>query len=152
MEILQKYANLFWVPWACTVTRTQNDSITLLKTSIFICMQKISFAIHFFLTILHFKESCNLIGRQHFGPKLETQNYARCFGEISITILVFIIDYFPEKLTWQNFSKNQKRLFWSHSGRFLSKFGPKMNFPGKKDSGSFSIFELSTIVPKIRKT
>ena len=108
MEILQKYANLFWVPWACTVTRTQNDSITLLKTSIFICMQKISFAIHFFLTILHFKESCNLIGRQHFGPKLETQNYARCFGEISITILIFIIDYIREKLTWQNFSKNQK--------------------------------------------
>ena len=73
-------------------------------------MQKINFIIHFFLTILHFKESCNLIGRQHFGPKLETQNYARCFGEISITILVFIIDYFPEKLTWQNFSKNQKIL------------------------------------------
>ena len=152
MEIMQRHANLFWVLWACLVTLTQSDSITLLKTSMFICMQKINFIIHFFLTILHFKESCNLIGRQHFGPKLETQNYARCFGEISITILVFIIDYFPEKLTWQNFSKNQKRLFWSHSGRFLSKFGPKMNFPGKKDSGSFSIFELSTIVPKIRKT
>ena len=99
MEILQKYANLFWVPWACMVTRTQNDSITLLKTQIFICMQKINFSIHFFLKILHFKESCNLIGRQHFRPKLETQNYARCFGEISITILVFIIDYIREKLT-----------------------------------------------------
>ena len=119
----------------------------------FICMQKINFIIHFFLTILHFKESCNLIGRQHFGPKLETQNYARCFGEISITILVFIIDYIREKLTWQNFSKNQKKpLSWSHSGPSLPKFGPKMNFPGKKDSAGFSIFESSTILPKIRKT
>ena len=27
----------------------------------------------------------------------------------------------------------------------------KMNFPGKKDFVSFSIFRLSTIVPKIRK-
>ena len=36
--------------------------------SLFICMQKINFIIPFFLTILHFKESCNLIGWQHFGP------------------------------------------------------------------------------------
>ena len=35
---------------------------------LFICMQKINFIIHFFLMILHFKESCNLIGWQHFGP------------------------------------------------------------------------------------
>ena len=45
-----------------------NDSMTLQKASMFICMQKINFIIHFFLTILHFKESCNLIGWQHFGP------------------------------------------------------------------------------------
>ena len=35
---------------------------------LFICMQKINFIIHFFLMILHFKESCNLIGWQHSGP------------------------------------------------------------------------------------
>ena len=67
MEILQRYANLFWVLWTYTVTRTQNNSITLLKTSMFIYMQKLNFIIHFFLTILHFKEAWNLIGRQHFG-------------------------------------------------------------------------------------
>ena len=116
MEILQRYANLFWVLWACLVTLTQNDSIVLLKTWMFICMQKINFIIHFFLTILHFKEFCNLIGRQHFGPQLETQNYARYVGEISITILAFIIDYFQEKLTSKIFSKNPKNTtldsFW----------------------------------------
>ena len=50
------------------VTLTQNDSITLRKTLTFICLQKINFIIHLFLTILHFKESCNLIGWQHFDP------------------------------------------------------------------------------------
>ena len=47
---------------------TQNDSLILQKTSMFICMQKIILIIHFFLTILHFKESCNLIDWQHSGP------------------------------------------------------------------------------------
>ena len=31
------------------------------------CMQKINFIIYFFLKILHFKESCNLVDWQHFG-------------------------------------------------------------------------------------
>ena len=62
-EILQRYANfLFWVLWACLVAHTQNDSINLCKTSMFICMQKTNFIIHFCLDILYFKESCNLIG------------------------------------------------------------------------------------------
>ena len=51
-----------------------------------------------------------------------------------------------------NFFKNPKNQFWGHSGLFLPKFGPKMNFPGKKGSASFSIFKLSTIVPKIIKS
>ena len=67
MGILQRYANLFWVLWTCLVTLTQNDSITLRKTSMFIYMQKINFIILLFLTILHFKESCSLIGWQHLA-------------------------------------------------------------------------------------
>ena len=128
MEILQRYANLFWVLWACLVTLTQNDSITLQKTSMFIFMQKIKFIIQLFLTILHFKESCNLLGWQHFGPKLETQNFARCIGEISITILVFILDYFQEKPTWQNFSENPKSYFGSILGIFCPNLGTNTFF------------------------
>ena len=118
----------------------------------FLCMQKINFMIHFFLTILYFKESCNLIGWQHFGPLLETQNYARYVGKISTAILVFIIDYFQEKLTSQNFSKNPKNSILGPFEALLPKLGPKMNFLGKKGCVSFSIFEIPTIVPKIRKT
>ena len=68
VEILKRYAKLFWVLWACLVTLTQNDSITLQKILMFICIQKINFIIHFVLTILHFKESCNLIDWKHSGP------------------------------------------------------------------------------------
>ena len=61
-----------------------------------ICMPKIHFLVLFLLGILHFKESCNLIGEQHFDPKLKNQNSVRyeIGSEISITILVFILDYF----------------------------------------------------------
>ena len=85
LEILQRYANLFCVFWACLVAQTQNDSINVYKTSMFICMTKINFIVHFFLEILHFKESCNLIDWQYFGPWLENQNFARhgIGGEIS---------------------------------------------------------------------
>ena len=73
VEILQRYVNLFWVLWAYLFTLTQNDSIILWKTSIFTCMQKINCIIHFFLAILHFKESCNLIGWQPFGHNLSPE-------------------------------------------------------------------------------
>ena len=62
-------------------------------------MPKIHFAIPFFLEILHFNEYCNMIGKLHFGTQLENQNFARyeIGGEILVTMLVFILDYFQEK-------------------------------------------------------
>ena len=82
-----------------------------------------------------------MIGRQHFDPQLETQNYARYVGEISITILVFITDHFQEKLTSQNFSKNPKK---PYKGPILGPFaqiGAKNESSWKKGYVSFSIFE-----------
>ena len=37
-------------------------------------MQKFNLIPIFFLRTLHFKESCNLIGRKHFGPNVRTRN------------------------------------------------------------------------------
>ena len=51
LEILQRYANLCWVLWSWLVAHTQNDITSLQKTSMFICMPKINFSIHFFLEI-----------------------------------------------------------------------------------------------------
>ena len=69
---IAKIWNLFWVLSAClgtlTHTLTHNDSITLQKTSMFICMQKTNFIIYFFRKILQLRESYKLIGWQHFGP------------------------------------------------------------------------------------
>ena len=43
-----------------------------------------------------FKKFGDLIGQQHFGSSLENKNFARygTGGEISITILVFILGHF----------------------------------------------------------
>ena len=56
------------------------------------------------------------------------------------------------KLTGQNFSKRiQNPILGGHSGTFLPKFGQKWIFLEKR-AVRFSIFKLSTIVLKIRKT
>ena len=108
---MQTYFGYFGHVW---LQSPEMICIILLKTSMFLCMQKINFIIHFFLTMLYLKESCNLIGQQHFGLKIDLRpkNYARYVREVSITIIVFVIDYFQEKLTWQNFSKNPKKPYF----------------------------------------
>ena len=68
-----------------------------------------------------------MIHWQHFDPQLENQNFTR-YGigsELSITILVFILDYFQEKLVTKFLKKSKKRYFVGHFGPFLHKFGQK---------------------------
>ena len=134
LETLQRYANLFCVFWACLVAQTQNDSINAYKTSMFICMPKINFIVHFFLEILHFKESCNLIDWQHFGPWLENQNFVRhaIDGKIITTIIVSILDYFLEKLMTKCFKKSKNPVL----GPFCPNLG-KNEFYWKKGSCKF---------------
>ena len=67
-EILQRYTNLLLKIHKPPILGTQNDSINLEKTLMFMWMPKINFIIHFFFEILLFKESYNLIGWQHCGP------------------------------------------------------------------------------------
>ena len=129
--ILQRYANLFWVLWACLVTLTQNDKINLQKTLMFLCMQKINFIIYFFLTILHFEESCTLIWLAAFWFITRDPKFCQYVCEISITILVFILDCFLKHQTWQHFSKNPKDPILGNSGPFLTNLG-KNEFSWKK--------------------
>ena len=68
-DTLQRYANFLFAYFGHILLHTQNDScINLWKTSMFICMPKINLINYFFLEVLNFKESCNLIGWQSFGP------------------------------------------------------------------------------------
>ena len=59
---------LFWVLWVFLAMHNRNHKINLYKILMFLCIPKINFIIHFFLEILHFKESCSSIGQQHFTP------------------------------------------------------------------------------------
>ena len=113
-------------------------------TSIFIYMPKINF-IHIYLDILHFKESCNLIGRKHLGPYLKNQNFSRyeTRGEISITIS-FRFRLFPVKTCDKISQKMQKILFWGHFEPFLPKFGQKWIFLAKR---ALSVFNYSNYLP-----
>ena len=88
------------------------------------------------------------------GPELETQSFARyeVGVEISIKILVLTLDYFQEKVMTNFFKKSKKTYFgamWPF-WPFLPKFGED-EFFWKIGSVNFQIFQLFTIVPKIRK-
>ena len=68
-------ANL-WVLWACLTMPNKNNTINLWETLMLNYMRKIKLISHFLFKILHFKESCNLIDREHYDP-LENQNMTR---------------------------------------------------------------------------
>ena len=122
MEILYRYVNLFWVLWACLVTITQNDSITFHKTSMFICMQKMNFIINPLLTILHFKESCNLIGQQHFGPTGDPKFCQMCCRNINNNISF----HFRLSSRKTNVTKFFKKSIKPYFGVILGTFCPNL--------------------------
>ena len=92
------------------------------------CMPRRNFIVYFFLEIFHFKKSCNLIDQKHFSPYLANQNFARngIGGKKLIPILVFILDYFHEKLIQKMSFSNcspascHKRLMSISSNIFLN--------------------------------
>ena len=113
------YFGYFWLAWL------RKPKMIM----IFICMSKINFVIHFFLETLYFKESCNLIIRQHFGPKLKNQHFPRvwhCWWKINNNN--FVLDYFQEKLITNFFKKIKQTLFSGHFAQICA----KMDFAGKK--------------------
>ena len=52
---------------ACLAIPLKRDSSNLQETLMFICKPNINLIHQFFLEILHFKNSCNLIDQEHFG-------------------------------------------------------------------------------------
>ena len=96
-----------------------------LSTSMVIWMPKVNFIIHFFLEILHCKESYNFIGQQHFGPYLRTRILIRdCWWNINKNIS-FHFRLFPRNVNGELFLKIWKNLLWGHFGSFLPKSGQK---------------------------
>ena len=119
----------------------------------FIFMPKINFIIHFFLEILHFKESdCNLIGWQHFGPyitqDLEFYQIWDWWWNINNNIS-FHFKLFPRKTNGKFFKTSKKPYFGEHFGPFLPKFEQKWNFLGK---GALSVFKYYSYLPLYQKS
>ena len=121
----------------CLVAHTQNDSINLQKTLMFICIPKINFIISFFLEILHFKESCNLMADSILAHNSKT----RILPDMKLVVniknnITLHFRLFPRK-TDNIFQKIQKTLFWGHFLIFFPKFGQKLIFLEK---GILSVF------------
>ena len=74
LEILQRYCKL--VILGTLGSPTKNKSTQLLETLMFIC-KKINLITKFFLQILHFNESCNLIGQEDLWQLIQNKNFAR---------------------------------------------------------------------------
>ena len=102
----------------------------------FICRQKTNFILHAFL-----KTDC-----WYFCPKkLELcQIWDWCWN-----IKTFILDYFQEKLM-TNFFKKSKGIILGSIWALFAQIWSKMNLGGKDGSASFQIFQLFTIMSKIR--
>ena len=75
-------------------------------------------------------------------------------GEISTTILAFILNYFQEKLLkfLINFSKNPKKIIWGPFWALSARIWSKMNFRGKEGSANFKYFNSFPSCQKSEKT
>ena len=100
---------------------TTTNSINLHEILMFIYMQKRNPL--YFLEIIHSNESCNLIGWEHFGRKLEIQN----------------------------FQKMEKAPFLAHSGSYCP-FLDKIGFFEEVSSVTFIDFSYPNFKQKSRKT
>ena len=105
----------------------------LQMTSMFICMPKTNSIIHFFSQYISLKNPEIWLAESILDHNSRT-NFSRygIGGEISITILVFVLDYFQEKVI--KFFKKSKK---SYSGATLSPFCPNLDnneFSRKKES------------------
>ena len=68
LEILQIYSKLVILGTLDMSTPTKNDSINVETNVNFHLRTKNQLHTFFFIEILHFKESCNLIAHEHFWP------------------------------------------------------------------------------------
>ena len=67
-------------------------------------------------------------------------------------MLVFIFDYFQEKLTSQNCSKNPKSPILGRFRALFAQILAKMSFPGKRALSVFKYFNYLPLHQKSEKT
>ena len=92
---------------------------------------KNNFIIHFFLTILHFKESCNLIGRQHFSPHNLRPKIMPGWWNIH-SYISFHYRLFPRKTNITKFFKKSQKPYFGSIRDTFAQIGAKNEFSWKK--------------------
>ena len=109
-------------------------------------MQKMNFIIHFFLTILHFKECSNLIGWQHLGSITEDPKLLQIYWwNINNNIYSFHFRLFTRKPNMTKFFKISKKYpILVPFCAFFAQILAKMNFPGKR---ALSVFQYLYYLP-----
>ena len=140
---------LFLVLSACLATPTMSDS-TNLKETLFIHKQKINLIPQFFLEILHYEESCNLISlilidnfrtriSQDIGFAMESQE----FKGIS-----FCIVFRKNKRQHLKKKRSKKYRFWT----LFTQIWARRNFHKNRAPSLFSIYSFLTSCKKSEKT
>ena len=129
LEILQRYANFryFRHAWLSKPKMIVSTGRKLQCSSV---CQKLTTSFTSFLIYYILKD------RATENRKFATYGFG---GEIKITTLVFILDYFQEELMIKFFKKIPKTLFQSHFGSFFPYFG-KNEFSWKN---RLSVFKYS---------
>ena len=109
----------------------------------FICMQKMNSISNFF-----FWDIVRILQTFYF-ENFQNHNFAKygIGGEISITILVFILDCFHEKQITKFFKKSKKPYFGAFWA-LCAQIWAKMNFSGKK---VLPVFKYSSYLPSCWK-
>ena len=116
----------------------------------FICLQKTNLISQSFWQILHFKESCNLIGQEHFVQYFgQNKHFARhgvCNEKSRIKRTLILHSFLEKKM--KKFSKKCNVIF----GFFLPKFWQKWIFHKNLAPSLFSIYSPLTSCKKLEKT
>ena len=141
MKYYKDIANLlFWVLGACLATSNKSNSTNTecLEDSDVYLQQKINLIPQTCLQILQFKESCNLIGHEHFGQQL--MELAKESQESN-----FHFAFFLKKIKMTKFSENAKYAIF---GPFLPKFCQKGIFHKNRGPSLFTIYSPLTSCKK----
>ena len=136
---MQRYATSYFGYFRHACLCTPKTIVSTCRI-LFFCIPRINFIIHFFLQILLFQESCNLIGWTAFWLVTWEPEFCQIWDlwwNISYNI-GFYFKLFLGKTNHKIFQKEKKNLFWGHFWVLFSlKLGKKSIFLEKKGSVSF---------------
>ena len=139
-----KYANLFWVLWACLVMLENFDVYLHAKRKVHHSLLRWDITFYRTLQFYWLTTFEPITGDPEF-----CQIWGWCWNINKNTSIHFRL--LPRKSNDKIFQKIQNTLFWGHVNilAFFAQIWAKMNFPGKK---ALSVFKYSNYLPSYQKS